>query len=109
MPVHPPSRSIVLTTVAAATLAIAILFFFVAHTKKPIRIGFAGGLTGRTSDLGVEACDAVQMATDEVNATGGIRGRTVELLIRDDGDSSGRGTDWLRRRRHHWSHYEFHE
>ncbi len=52
--------------------------------KPPIRIGFSGGLTGRYSDLGVGGRNGVQLAVEEINRSGGIQGRPVELIIQDD-------------------------
>ncbi|MEW6260058.1 MAG: ABC transporter substrate-binding protein [Thermodesulfobacteriota bacterium] len=52
--------------------------------KPPIRIGFSGGLTGRYSDLGVGGRNGVQLAVEEINRSGGIQGRPVELIIKDD-------------------------
>lgn len=53
-------------------------------SRQPIKVGFAGCLTGLKSDLGVNAMYGVQLALDEVNEAGGIRGRKIELVIRDD-------------------------
>ena len=55
--------------------------------EEPLRIGFIGGLTGRNSDLGVSSRNAVQMAVEQKNEAGGINGRRIELLIRDDANS----------------------
>jgi branched-chain amino acid transport system substrate-binding protein len=52
--------------------------------KRPIKVGFVGCLTGRLSDLGLAGRNAVMLAVEEVNQAGGIQGRPVELLIRDD-------------------------
>jgi branched-chain amino acid transport system substrate-binding protein len=52
--------------------------------KRPIKVGFVGCLTGRLSDLGLAGRNAVMLAVDEVNQAGGIQGRPVELLIKDD-------------------------
>jgi branched-chain amino acid transport system substrate-binding protein len=52
--------------------------------NESVRIGFPVPLTGA---FGAEAQDQVrcaQLAVDQVNAAGGIAGRTVELLVRDD-------------------------
>lgn len=51
---------------------------------EPIRIGFVAGTSGRVADLGISGCDAVQMAVEECNRNGGIRGRRVQLLVKDD-------------------------
>lgn len=52
---------------------------------ETIRIGFVGTLTGRYSDLGVSGRDGVILAVEEKNGSGGLAGRPIELLVRDDG------------------------
>jgi branched-chain amino acid transport system substrate-binding protein len=52
--------------------------------EEPVRIGFVGGLSGGWADLGMAGRDAAQLAVDQRNQAGGIGGRPVELLIRDD-------------------------
>jgi branched-chain amino acid transport system substrate-binding protein len=51
---------------------------------RPIKVGFVGGLTGRNAALGVDGRDGVLLAFDEINEAGGIQGRSLELVIRDD-------------------------
>ncbi len=51
--------------------------------EGPIKLGFVGPLTGDVATLGVNAMKAAQLAVDEVNAAGGINGRTVELVVED--------------------------
>jgi branched-chain amino acid transport system substrate-binding protein len=52
--------------------------------REPLRIGFVGGISGRVADLGVGGRNGVLLAVEERNAHGGINGRPVELIIRDD-------------------------
>lgn len=52
--------------------------------SEPIRIGFIGGVSGRFADLGTTGRNGVMLAVEERNARGGIGGRRIELLIRDD-------------------------
>lgn len=52
--------------------------------KKPIRIGFSEQLTGSKSDLGIQSRNGAQLAVANINASGGINGRPLELIIRDD-------------------------
>ena len=54
---------------------------------KPIEIGFMAGLTGRVADLGVPGRNAALLAVERCNAGGGIHGRPVHLVIRDDGQA----------------------
>ncbi len=53
-------------------------------SRKPIYVGFAGELTGKHSDLGVHGRNGAQLAVDEINEAGGVAGRHIELLMRDD-------------------------
>jgi branched-chain amino acid transport system substrate-binding protein len=50
----------------------------------PIKIGFSGQLTGAYADLGIKGRDGVMLAVKEINAAGGIAGRPIDLLVRDD-------------------------
>lgn len=50
----------------------------------PIRLGFAGELTGTQSDLGIQGRDGALLAVDDLNAAGGVAGRPLALLIEDD-------------------------
>ncbi|WP_193170758.1 ABC transporter substrate-binding protein [Nisaea nitritireducens] len=59
--------------------------------EAPIRIGFIGDLEGRASDVGIASRNAVQMAIEEVNTAGGINGRQIQMLIRDDGANAAGG------------------
>ena len=52
---------------------------------EPIRLGFIGGLTGRVADLGHSGRNGFQLAVEQANAAGGIRGRRIEILVKDDG------------------------
>lgn len=58
---------------------------FACHKQEPIKIGFLGGLTGRVADLGVAGRNGCQLAVEQRNAAGGINGRQIELVVRDDG------------------------
>lgn len=51
---------------------------------ETIKIGFVGGLTGKLSDLGTEGRNGVILAIEEKNAMGGLLGKRIELLVRDD-------------------------
>lgn len=72
------------TLILAIIILSAPLIIAGCATKEPIRIGFAAELTGRQAELGVQERNGVQMAIDKINASGGIAGRKVELLVRDD-------------------------
>lgn len=52
--------------------------------NKPIKLGFAGELSGSQSDLGVAGRNGVQLAVETINASGGVAGHAIELLVVDD-------------------------
>lgn len=55
-----------------------------AQGAKPIRIGFSIAQTGTLASGGKSALVARQMWRDDVNARGGLLGRSVELVYYDD-------------------------
>lgn len=52
--------------------------------QEPIRIGFVGGLSDRNSDVGQAGQNGVILAIEQANRAGGIQGRKIELISRDD-------------------------
>ena len=52
--------------------------------REPVRVGFLGGLSGRVADLGEAGRNGAQIAVEEVNRAGGIDGRQIQLIVRDD-------------------------
>jgi branched-chain amino acid transport system substrate-binding protein len=50
-------------------------------SRDPIRIGLAGSLT---DPVGVPMKRAAELAVEEINASGGVDGRPLELIERDD-------------------------
>ena len=49
-----------------------------------IKIGTFLSLTGTTAAYGVSSLNAIKLATDELNRSGGINGQQVELVVEDD-------------------------
>jgi branched-chain amino acid transport system substrate-binding protein len=60
------------------------LFALACSQQEPIRLGFIGGVSGRVADLGIAGRDGAQLAVDLRNQAGGINGRKVVMLIKDD-------------------------
>lgn len=57
-----------------------------ARAPVPIRLGVIVDVSGPTSaSLGISGRNGMQLAVEQINASGGIKGRPVELLYRDDG------------------------
>jgi branched-chain amino acid transport system substrate-binding protein len=53
-------------------------------TQKPIRIGEVNPLSGKLAMHGQEIHQGIVYAVEEINAGGGLQGRPVELISRDD-------------------------
>ena len=75
-------------TLSAIALAATTTF---ALAADPIKIGLSGPLTGGSSSMGVSMRDGVKLAVDEINAAGGVIGRKIELIERDDEAKNERG------------------
>ena len=77
---HPGSRA----------LCFAIALFALALTAcsppEPVRIGFIGTISGRGADLGISGRNGTELAIEMRNAAGGVNGRPIEFLTRDDGN-----------------------
>ena len=70
---------------------ICLLFWtilFSCKPSEPIRIGFVAGTSGRVADMGIAGRDAAQLAVDQRNNAGGILGRKVQLIIKNDEQQS---------------------
>ncbi|MFI7613780.1 ABC transporter substrate-binding protein [Nonomuraea terrae] len=59
--------------------------------QDPIRVGLIVSLTGNYTPLGSEDKKAVELAVEQVNAQGGLLGRKVELVTRDDKTAPDQG------------------
>ncbi len=54
------------------------------HAADPIKIGVTGPLTGGSSSMGVSMRDGAELAAEEINKAGGVLGRPIQLVERDD-------------------------
>jgi branched-chain amino acid transport system substrate-binding protein len=72
-------RIALLAAVACAALAGAA-----AMAADPIKIGVSGPFTGGSSSMGVSMRDGVKLAIAEINKAGGVLGRPLLAIERDD-------------------------
>src|SRR3954466_15239927 len=75
------------TVAAAAVLGLASG----AWAQETIKIGVSGPFTGGSSSMGVSMRDGVRLAADEINKAGGVLGRQIQLVERDDEAKNERG------------------
>ncbi len=59
---------------------------------EPVTIGFTGPLSGDLANLGMNARAAVEIAVDEVNAAGGIKGQPLKVIYEDDQCNAANGS-----------------
>jgi branched-chain amino acid transport system substrate-binding protein len=74
-----------------AAIALACASLGNAYAAEPIKIGMSGPFTGGSSSMGVSMRDGVKLAVEEINAAGGLLGRKIELIERDDEAKNERG------------------
>jgi branched-chain amino acid transport system substrate-binding protein len=65
-------------------ILIIISLLCTCNSNQSIKIGYVGTLSGVNSDLGVSGRNGAKMAVDIINKMGGIDGKTLELIIKDD-------------------------
>lgn len=70
--------------VACALLPVILVLSGCAAEQPPLVIGYLGGLTGRSADLGVAGRDGALLAVEDYNAAGGFGGRQVRLAVAND-------------------------
>jgi branched-chain amino acid transport system substrate-binding protein len=70
----------------ATALAVLVLSLSCGPKLNPneIRIGEFGSLTGAQATFGISTQNGIQLAVDEVNATGGVNGKTLKVIALDD-------------------------
>ena len=71
------------TTIALAILASTALIS-AAYAADTIKVGLSGPFTGGSSSMGVSMRDGVKLAVEEINKAGGVLGRQIQLIERDD-------------------------
>lgn len=62
-----------------------------SHAQETIKIGLIAPLSGQSARAGESLTRGLTIAIDELNAGGGVLGRKVELIRRDDESSPARG------------------
>jgi branched-chain amino acid transport system substrate-binding protein len=55
-----------------------------AKASGPLKLGFISSLSGAQAPLGQPMLAGAQIAVDQINKAGGVGGRPLELVVRDD-------------------------
>jgi len=70
--------------VASMFIAAAVLVCTTSYAKESIRVGFIDSYSGPATAYSQDVLDGFKLSVTAINAKGGILGRTVELVMRDD-------------------------
>jgi branched-chain amino acid transport system substrate-binding protein len=81
-----------MNTISKACVAAALISWsLAAGAAEPIKIGVTGPFTGGSAPMGVSMRDGVKLAVADINAKGGVLGRQIQLVERDDEAKNERG------------------
>jgi branched-chain amino acid transport system substrate-binding protein len=75
----------------ALVAGVALGFSMTAMAAEPIKIGVSGPFTAGSAPMGVSMRDGVRLAVAEINAKGGVLGRQLQTVERDDEAKPERG------------------
>ena len=75
----------------------AMMMTFTAQAADPIKLGVLEDQSGDFALATIGKVHGIQLATDEINAAGGIAGRKLELVIYDTQSDNTRYQEFMRR------------
>ena len=87
---HSPS-SLTRRLALGATALVGLAFVAPVQAAETIKIGLVTALSGQSAKSGEAISRGIGLAIDEVNAAGGVLGRPLELVARDDEANPSKG------------------
>ena len=85
----PNLQRLLFPVAAAVTLSMTVAAG--AQAAEPIKVGLVAALSGQSAKSGEALTRGLSMAINEVNAKGGVLGRPLELVRRDDESNPSKG------------------
>src|SRR5918997_1186832 len=79
------SRRLLLAAAAIALLALP------AAAQETVKFGLVAAMSGQSAKSGEAIVRGLSIAVDEINAKGGVLGKKIELLVRDDESNPAKG------------------
>ena len=86
-----------ITVIVVATVLALVATHGLAQDKKPIKIGLLYSLSGLAAVYTQGTVIGHEIAAEEINAKGGIQGRKIEYVVRDDKLKPGEAVKEFRR------------
>ncbi len=90
-------RTLIKAAGAAGLTQVAAPFIIQARGETPIKIGMVDPLTGVYAAVAQNEVIGARLAVDRINASGGVLGRQVELLVEDSANDVGTGVQKTRK------------
>jgi branched-chain amino acid transport system substrate-binding protein len=81
------SRRLLMSAVAAATA----LTLAPAQAQDTMKVGLVAAMSGQSAKSGEAIVRGLSLAIDEINAKGGVLGKKLELVVRDDESNPAKG------------------
>ena len=85
----PNLQRLLFPVAAAVTLSVTVAAG--SQAAEPIKVGLVAALSGQSAKSGEALTRGLSMAINEVNAKGGVLGRPLELVRRDDESNPSKG------------------
>lgn len=90
------SRRGTIAGIGAAAASAALPWRVLAQGNEPIKIGYLAPLSGANEVIGRDQLIGAQIAVDQINKEGGVMGRPLELVVRDDASKPDKGVAVVR-------------
>lgn len=76
-------------------IAVILLLFLLVGCDKTqyIKIGVVGTMSGSASDLSISGRRGIELAVDEINGDGGIDGKLIKLVVKNDENTPEKSKD----------------
>ncbi len=87
MPLKTPFRRVL----QALPFALATALVAPAQAQDTLKLGLVAAMSGQSAKSGEAITRGLSLAIDEINAKGGVLGKKIELLVRDDESNPAKG------------------
>ncbi len=78
-------------TVLAGVTAMVSFAAFPASAQDVIKLGLVAAMSGQSAKSGEAIVRGLSIAADEINAKGGVLGKKIEIVVRDDESNPAKG------------------
>jgi branched-chain amino acid transport system substrate-binding protein len=91
MPIHSSFSSLTRRLLLAGAAAAATVVALPATAQETMKVGLVAAMSGQSAKSGEAIVRGLSVAIDEINAKGGVLGKKVELVVRDDESNPAKG------------------